>query len=157
MATQTKLLAEQLAGLERDAATEPGGVGQKLAQLAAENPPREIAATMEQAAEDLQADALLPGHVGKFSLARHSWDDPYRRLTAASEGRSYRLLTPMIGSPIVLDDQQQRFSRWWEDLAQPPADRTAGASSAMRGQMGVLSKQVEIVAASKEGGCAERR
>jgi len=68
-----------------------------------------------RAAQDLQANALLPGHVGKFSLARHSWDDPFRRITAASEGRSYRLLTPMIGSPMVLDDQQQRFSRWWED------------------------------------------
>ena len=63
----------------------------------------------------------------------------------------------MIGSPMMLDDQQQRFCRWWEDLAQPPVDRTPGASSAMRGQMGVLSKQVEIVAASKEGGCAETR
>ena len=70
-----------------------------------------------RAAQDLQANALLPGHVGKFSLARHSWDDPFRRITAASEGRSYRLLTPMIGSPVVLDDQQQRFRRWWEDLA----------------------------------------
>ena len=70
-----------------------------------------------RAAQDLQANALLPGHVGKFSLARHSWDDPFRRITAASEGRSYRLLTPMIGSPLVLDNQQQHFSRWWEDLA----------------------------------------
>jgi len=90
-----------------------------------------------RAAQDLQANALLPGHVGKFSLARHAWYDPYKRIAAASEGRSYRLLTPMIGSPIVLDDQQQRFSRWWEDLAQPPANRTAGLSSAMRGQVGV--------------------
>ena len=90
-----------------------------------------------RAAQDLRANALLPGHVGKFSLARHSWDDPYRRITAASEGRSYRLLTPMIGSPIVLDDKQQRFHRWWEDLAQPSADRTAAASSAMRGQIGI--------------------
>ena len=38
-----------------------------------------------RAAQDLQANALLPGHVGKFSLARHSWDDPFRRITAASE------------------------------------------------------------------------
>jgi len=37
----------------------------------------------------------------------------------------------MIGWPVVLDDQKQRFSRWWEDLAQPPADRTARASSAV--------------------------
>jgi L-ascorbate metabolism protein UlaG (beta-lactamase superfamily) len=90
-----------------------------------------------RAAQDLKANALLPGHVGKFSLARHAWYDPYRRIAAASEGRSYRLLTPMIGSPILLDDQQQRFSRWWEDLAQPAADRTARASSAMREERGV--------------------
>lgn len=70
-----------------------------------------------RAAEDLQANALLPGHVGKFALASHSWDEPYRRITAASEGRSYRLLTPIIGSPVMLDDLQQRFSRWWEDLS----------------------------------------
>jgi hypothetical protein len=55
------------------------------------------------------------------------------KIIAASAGRSYRLLTPMIGSPIMLDDQQQRFCRWWEDLAQPPANRTPGALSAMRG------------------------
>jgi len=92
-----------------------------------------------RAAHDLRANALLPGHVGKFSLAKHSWDAPFRRIAAASEGRSYRLLTPMIGSLVVLDDQQQHFSRWWQDLAQPPADRTAEASSAMRGPMGVPS------------------
>jgi hypothetical protein len=63
----------------------------------------------------------------------------------------------MIGSPMVLDDHQQRSCRWWEDLTQPPADRTAGASGAMHGQMGVLSKQVEIVAASREGSCFETR
>ena len=82
-----------------------------------------------QAAEDLRAIALLPGHVGKFSLARHSWDDAYRRITAATEGRSYRLLTPIIGSNVVLDDQQQRFPRWWEDLAKFSSDPTAGANS----------------------------
>jgi len=81
-----------------------------------------------QAAEDLQAKALLPGHVGKFALARHAWDDPFKRITAASEGRNYRLLTPMIGSPVVLDDRQQHFSRWWEDLAQPPSDRMGSSA-----------------------------
>jgi L-ascorbate metabolism protein UlaG (beta-lactamase superfamily) len=69
-----------------------------------------------QAAEDLRAKAVLPGHAGKFSLARHTWDDPYRRITAASAGRSYRLLTPTIGAAVMLDDPQQRFSRWWEEL-----------------------------------------
>ena len=40
-----------------------------------------------QAADDLRARAVLPGHAGRFVLAKHSWDEPYQRL-AASEGRS---------------------------------------------------------------------
>jgi hypothetical protein len=104
-----------------------------------------------QAAQDLQADALLPGHVGKFSLARHSWDAPFRRITVASEGRRYRLLTPMIGSPIVLDDRQQRFPRWWEDLARSPADRTVGASSSMEtAPLLMEEKPIETSAALKD-------
>ena len=37
-----------------------------------------------QAAEDLRARALLPGHVGKFAIAYHTWDDPFKRIVAAS-------------------------------------------------------------------------
>ena len=39
-----------------------------------------------QAADDLRARAVLPGHAGRFVLAKHSWDEPYQRLAAASEG-----------------------------------------------------------------------
>ena len=74
--------------------------------------PEEVA----QAAEELQAKALLPGHSGKFSIANHAWDDPFIRITAASQGRHYRLLTPIIGEPIELENQQQVFSRWWEKI-----------------------------------------
>ena len=35
--------------------------------------------------------SVLPGHAGRFVLAKHSWDDPYQRLAAASEGREWRL------------------------------------------------------------------
>lgn len=66
-----------------------------------------------RAAEALKAKTLLPGHVGRFRLARHAWDEPFERLAAANEGRSFRLLTPMIGEPVVLGDDRQRFSRWW--------------------------------------------
>jgi L-ascorbate metabolism protein UlaG (beta-lactamase superfamily) len=69
-----------------------------------------------QAAEALRAKALLPAHVGRFSIARHSWDEPFKRIAAASEGKKYRLLTPMIGEPVSLDDGNQRFSRWWESV-----------------------------------------
>lgn len=56
LATKAQMLAEQLARLERDAAAEPGGVGQKLSAASAENPPQEIAAAMQQAAEDLKGE-----------------------------------------------------------------------------------------------------
>lgn len=67
-----------------------------------------------RAAEELGAAALLPGHVGKFSLARHTWEEPFERIAVASEGRDYRLLTPRIGDPIRLAVDDQLFSSWWE-------------------------------------------
>lgn len=69
----------------------------------------------------LGARALLPAHVGKFSIAWHAWDEPFARIAAASVGRNFRLLTPMIGEPVRLDDDEQRFSRWWERVQQPVA------------------------------------
>lgn len=69
-----------------------------------------------EAAEILQAKALMPAHVGRFNLARHAWDEPFQRITAASTGRSYRLLTPRIGEPVRLGDAQQHFTKWWQDI-----------------------------------------
>lgn len=67
-----------------------------------------------QAAVDLNARAILPGHSGRFVLAKHTWDDPYKRLAAASEGRNYRLLTPRLGEPVHAADASQQFSAWWQ-------------------------------------------
>jgi L-ascorbate metabolism protein UlaG (beta-lactamase superfamily) len=79
-----------------------------------------------QAAEALNAKALLPAHVGKFSIARHPWDEPFERIEAASEGKRYRLLTPMIGEPIHLANARQRFARWWRDGVQIAATPASG-------------------------------
>jgi L-ascorbate metabolism protein UlaG (beta-lactamase superfamily) len=70
-----------------------------------------------QAAVELQARSLLPGHVDRFSIARHSWDEPFERIATASGGKPYRLLTPRIGEPVMLDHGGQRFSRWWRGAA----------------------------------------
>ena len=67
-----------------------------------------------QAAVDVRARAVLPVHNGKFALSRHSWDEPYKRITEASAGKDYRLLTPEIGDLIRLDDKVQSFPHWWE-------------------------------------------
>jgi L-ascorbate metabolism protein UlaG (beta-lactamase superfamily) len=69
-----------------------------------------------QAAEDLRALALLPAHVARFSLARHSWDEPLIRTNAICRDKPYRLLTPVIGEVVSLNDPDQHFSRWWEGI-----------------------------------------
>lgn len=67
------------------------------------------------ATADLRAKALLPAHAGKFSIARHSWDDPFIRLAQAMEQNPVPLLTPKIGEPVPLDVEEYRFSQWWKE------------------------------------------
>jgi L-ascorbate metabolism protein UlaG (beta-lactamase superfamily) len=69
-----------------------------------------------QAAVDLRAKVLLPGHAGRFKIAAHEWDEPFVRLAAASAGRPYRLLTPVIGDVVRLDDAGQSFAPWWREM-----------------------------------------
>lgn len=42
------------------------------------------------------------GHVGKFAIAYHTWVNPFKRIVAASRGKPYRLLLPLIGEPVAL-------------------------------------------------------
>ncbi len=65
-----------------------------------------------QAAEDVRAKKIVPIHAGKFALARHAWNDPYKDLMAASVGKNYRLLTPRIGELIDFSSEQN-FSDWF--------------------------------------------
>ncbi|KXU37756.1 MBL fold metallo-hydrolase [Cephaloticoccus primus] len=74
-----------------------------------------------QAAQELGARAFTPGHVGRFTLSDHDWDDPFRRIAAASAERPYALWTPLIGQPMYLDGRAQHFGPWWEALRAPAA------------------------------------
>lgn len=68
-----------------------------------------------QAAEDLGAKALLPAHVGRFTLAKHPWDEPFNRISEASANKGHQLLTPMIGQPVSLSaDAGNDFKPWWK-------------------------------------------
>lgn len=69
-----------------------------------------------RAAEILDTRTLLSGHAGRFTLARHAWDEPFERAVKASKGKSYRLLTPRIGEPVYLSDPAQSFMHWWKGL-----------------------------------------
>jgi L-ascorbate metabolism protein UlaG (beta-lactamase superfamily) len=68
------------------------------------------------AAMDLGARALLPVHNSKFSIAYHDWDDPLIRVSQASKGRDFRLLTPVIGQVVVLKEPTQEFVEWWTSV-----------------------------------------
>jgi L-ascorbate metabolism protein UlaG (beta-lactamase superfamily) len=70
-----------------------------------------------QTADELHAKALLPAHVGKFTIAAHSWDEPFERIVKASEGKNYRLMTPKIGEPVDLADEEQTFANWWRQTS----------------------------------------
>ncbi|MGF6976069.1 L-ascorbate metabolism protein UlaG (beta-lactamase superfamily) [Paraburkholderia sp. JPY465] len=64
------------------------------------------------AAELLHAKVLLPAHVGRFAMGVHPWDGRLKRIAAASEERSFRLVTPRIGEPIWIDDAIRGYTRW---------------------------------------------
>lgn len=70
-----------------------------------------------KAAEELNARALLPAHVGKFTIANHPWYEPYERITKVSEGKNYRLLTPVIGETVDLTNEDQTFAAWWRQTS----------------------------------------
>ncbi|WP_348676627.1 MBL fold metallo-hydrolase [Flavobacterium coralii] len=55
-----------------------------------------------KAAIDLQAASLLPVHWGKFALSLHDWDEPVKRIKAASEAKGTPLIMPQIGKKIAL-------------------------------------------------------
>lgn len=76
------------------------------------NLPEEVS----QAAIDLQAKNVIPVHHSKFTLGKHPWTEPLERITALSEGKSYKLQTPMIGQPVVLTDSTQSFQQWWKGI-----------------------------------------
>ena len=69
-----------------------------------------------KAAEELHAKTVLTGHNGKYPLAMHKWDEPYRRFEKASEDKSYTLFTPMIGEVVLIGEGNQKFDRWWEQM-----------------------------------------
>ena len=69
-----------------------------------------------QAGKDLCAKRIMPVHSGKFSLALHSWDEPLKEVSRFSSKLNIPLVTPMIGEIVRIDDEQQVFKAWWENM-----------------------------------------
>jgi L-ascorbate metabolism protein UlaG (beta-lactamase superfamily) len=69
-----------------------------------------------QAALDLKAKSLLPTHHSKFTLAKHPWNEPLIRISELSQSKPYRLVTPLIGETVHLNDNTRVFSQWWKSI-----------------------------------------
>lgn len=67
-----------------------------------------------RAAEDLNAEILIPVHWGKFTLSSHPWMEPIERLLAASENTATKIITPKIGQKVVLKSDYPT-EKWWTD------------------------------------------
>lgn len=65
---------------------------------------------------DLKAKNMIPVHHSKFTLGKHSWDEPLKKITQLSQNKPYRLVTPMIGEEVNLESNNQQFKRWWENV-----------------------------------------
>ena len=70
-----------------------------------------------EAAEDLNAKKLIAVHWGKFALGNHAWDEPAVRVYKAAQEKQIKLLTPMIGEQVNIDDNEQTFFPWWEKIS----------------------------------------
>ncbi len=100
LAAQTELLADLLDALKRDAGSEKGGVKQKLDQIQADNPPRDIAAGMKQAADDLKAER--PAQAGRgVTAARERLNELGRSLKVARS----EYAQPQLKELISLEEQ----------------------------------------------------
>lgn len=66
-----------------------------------------------QAALDLKTKMVIPVHAGRFALANHAWDDPFKRIYTASKDKNFILATPLMGEIVELSSSKQTFSQWW--------------------------------------------
>ncbi|MDR1039665.1 MAG: MBL fold metallo-hydrolase [Deltaproteobacteria bacterium] len=80
----------------------------------------EIHMTPEEAltaALDLRLRRYMPVHLGKFAIAVHPWDEPLERaFDGAARTSAFRLVTPLIGETVLLDDEQALYRPWWRGI-----------------------------------------
>lgn len=69
-----------------------------------------------QAARDLKAKRMLPVHSSKFALSSHPWKEPLTKVTGLNKDNDPKIITPIIGEIVNLQDTTQQFSRWWEGV-----------------------------------------
>jgi len=66
-----------------------------------------------KAAKDLKAKNILPVHSGKFTLANHDWDEPFKKIHTYAGQSDIKVTIPMIGERVSINDSLQQFKPWW--------------------------------------------
>ncbi|WP_291727692.1 MBL fold metallo-hydrolase [Bernardetia sp.] len=71
-----------------------------------------------KAAQDLNAKRLFPVHSSKFALANHAWDEPLTKVSSLNQDleNPFSLVTPIIGEKVEIQNLNQSFKNWWEEL-----------------------------------------
>ncbi len=69
---------------------------------------------LPKAAKDLNAKTIMTVHHSKYALGMHKWSEPLETISKAAEQNSLKLITPMIGEPVFLNDTTQIFGKWWK-------------------------------------------
>lgn len=69
-----------------------------------------------RAATELNANKVIPVHSGRFALANHAWNEPFRRFAQASKQKNFKLLTPVMGQIIDFDQENIETTKWWDNL-----------------------------------------
>jgi L-ascorbate metabolism protein UlaG (beta-lactamase superfamily) len=69
-----------------------------------------------QAALDLRAKRIMPVHSAKFDLALHDWDEPLKEISRLNKKIGLPLITPKIGELVDLNDTNQVFTEWWNEV-----------------------------------------
>lgn len=69
-----------------------------------------------QVLKDLNAAKVMPVHSAKFKLALHAWNEPLQKIAAAAKASRIPLVSPIIGEVVDLNQYNQPFTAWWEQL-----------------------------------------
>ena len=65
--------------------------------------------------EALGARRVLTVHHGKYTIANHPWHEPLEKLYEASQGRAWRLFTPVMGETVDLALPAETHP-WWRSV-----------------------------------------
>ncbi len=68
-----------------------------------------------QAGLDVKAKKIMPIHWGAFKLAMHTWTDPVERITKKAKELNIQVVTPKIGEPIYLGNEDVLPNEWWRE------------------------------------------